>query len=107
MYSSIYTLQSSTQRLPIQALFGFTLKATKSYSVPSPQSSCVCWFLVLWPWVASLDQPEVGPSSLKCPRLEEHITMDVEEDTISLGDEEDRPFVYEDSLIASLTMLMR
>ena len=33
--------------------------------------------------------------------------MDVEEDTISLGDEEDRPFVYEDSLIASLTMLMR
>ena len=44
----------------------------------------------------SLDQPEAGPSSLKCPCLEEHITMDVEEDTVSLGDEEDRPFVYED-----------
>ena len=26
MYSSIYSLQSSTQRLPIQALFGFMLK---------------------------------------------------------------------------------
>ena len=45
---------------------------------------------------ANLDQPEAGPSSLKCPRLEEHITMDVEEDTISLGDEEERPFIYED-----------
>ncbi|KIM50028.1 hypothetical protein SCLCIDRAFT_45195, partial [Scleroderma citrinum Foug A] len=45
---------------------------------------------------ASLDQPEAGPSSLKHPRLEERITMDVEEDTVSLGDEEERPFVYED-----------
>ncbi|KIM68764.1 hypothetical protein SCLCIDRAFT_51297, partial [Scleroderma citrinum Foug A] len=45
---------------------------------------------------ASLDQPEAGPSSLKRPRLEERITMDVEEDTISLGDEEEQPFVYED-----------
>ena len=44
----------------------------------------------------SLDQPEAGPSSLKRPRLEERIAMDVEEDTISLGDEEERPFVYED-----------
>ena len=38
---------------------------------------------------ASLDQPEASPSSLKRPRLEECITMDVEEDTISLGDEEE------------------
>ena len=45
---------------------------------------------------ANLDQPEAGPSSLKHPRLEEHITMDVEEDTVSLGDEEDCPFIYED-----------
>ncbi|KIM59574.1 hypothetical protein SCLCIDRAFT_125997 [Scleroderma citrinum Foug A] len=45
---------------------------------------------------ASLDQPPAGPSSLKCPRLEERIAMDVEEDTVSLGDEEDQPFVYED-----------
>ena len=44
----------------------------------------------------SLDQPEAGPSSLKHPRLEEHIAMDVEEDTISLGDEEEQPFVYKD-----------
>ena len=38
---------------------------------------------------ASQDQPEAGPLSLKRPRLEEHITMDVDEDTISLGDEEE------------------
>ena len=38
---------------------------------------------------ASLDQPEAGPSSLKRPWLEERIAMDVEEDTISLGDEEE------------------
>ena len=44
---------------------------------------------------ATLDQPEAGPLSLKCPCLEECITMDAEEDTISLGDEE-QPFVYED-----------
>ena len=37
---------------------------------------------------ASLDQPEAGPSSLKRPRLEERIAMDVE-DTVSLGDEEE------------------
>ncbi|KIM64461.1 hypothetical protein SCLCIDRAFT_1167264, partial [Scleroderma citrinum Foug A] len=43
---------------------------------------------------ASLDQPEAGPSSLKCPCLEERIAMDVEEDTVSLGDEEE-PYVYE------------
>ena len=36
---------------------------------------------------ASLDQPKASPSSLKCPRLEEHITM-YEEDAISLGDDE-------------------
>ncbi|KIM60168.1 hypothetical protein SCLCIDRAFT_67111, partial [Scleroderma citrinum Foug A] len=44
----------------------------------------------------NLDQPEASPSSLKRPRLEEHITMDVEEDTISLRDEEEQPFIYED-----------
>ena len=44
----------------------------------------------------NLDQPEAGPSSLKRPRLEERIAMDVKEDTVSLGDEEDCPFIYED-----------
>ena len=39
---------------------------------------------------ANLDKPEASPSSLKCPHLKECITMDVEEDTISLGDKEDR-----------------
>ncbi|KIM58794.1 hypothetical protein SCLCIDRAFT_37680, partial [Scleroderma citrinum Foug A] len=43
---------------------------------------------------ASLDQPKAGPSSLKCPRLKERIAMDVEEDTVSLGDKEE-PYVYE------------
>ena len=40
----------------------------------------------------TLDKPEAGPSSLKCPRLKEHISMDVEE--VSLGDDEE-PYVYE------------
>ncbi|KIM62386.1 hypothetical protein SCLCIDRAFT_38235, partial [Scleroderma citrinum Foug A] len=44
----------------------------------------------------SLDQPEAGRSSLKHPRLKECITMDVDEDTISLGDEKEQPFIYED-----------
>jgi len=41
---------------------------------------------------ANLDQPEASPSSLKHPRLEEHITM-YEEDAISLGDDE--PIAHE------------
>jgi len=41
---------------------------------------------------ANLDQPEAGPSSLKRPCLEEHITM-YEEDAISLGDDE--PIAHE------------
>ena len=41
---------------------------------------------------ASHDQPEPGPSSLgKRPCLEEHLTT-VEEDTVSLGDDDDDPF---------------
>ena len=40
----------------------------------------------------NLDQPEAGPSSLKHPRLEEHIMM-YEEDAISLGDDE--PIAHE------------
>ena len=41
---------------------------------------------------ASHDQPEPGPSSLgKRPRLEERLTT-VEEDTVSLGDDDDDPF---------------
>ena len=40
MYSSIYRVQSSTRRLPIRALFGFTLKLVESYlSFPS-ESLC-------------------------------------------------------------------
>ena len=52
--------------------------------------------LVILTASTNLDQPEASPSSLKHPCLEEHIAMDVEEDMISLGDEEECPFVYED-----------
>ena len=45
MYSSIYSVQSSTQRLPIRALFGFMLKLVESY-LPSPLRISVWWFLL-------------------------------------------------------------
>ena len=54
MYSSIYRVQSSTRRLPIQALLGFTLKLVKSYFSPPPQSLCVVVCPWYPPWVASL-----------------------------------------------------
>ena len=44
MYSSIYRVQSSTRRLPIRALFGFTLKLVESYL--SPPQSPVWWFVL-------------------------------------------------------------
>ena len=41
MYSSIYRVQSTTRRLPIRALFVFTLKLVKSYlSLPLRASVC-------------------------------------------------------------------
>ena len=48
----VYSVQSSTRRLPIRALFGFTLKLVKSYlSFPSEPCVVVCpWYQ---PWVAS------------------------------------------------------
>ena len=54
MYSSIYRVQSSTRRLPIRALFGFTLKLVESYLSPSPQSLCVVVCPWCQPWVASI-----------------------------------------------------
>ena len=53
MYSSIYRVQSSTRRLPIQALLWFTLKLVESYLSPSPQSLCVVVCPWCQPWVAS------------------------------------------------------
>ena len=53
MYSSIYRVQSSTRRLSIRALFGFTLKLVESYPSPSPQSLCVVVCPWCQPWVAS------------------------------------------------------
>jgi len=58
---------------------------------PSCQTICTLDHIVLMA-SASLDQPKAGPSSLKHPRLEEHITM-YEEDAISLGDDE--PITHE------------
>ena len=53
MYPSIYRVQSSTRRLPIRALFGFTLKLVESYSSLSPQSLRVVVCPWCQPWVAS------------------------------------------------------
>ena len=64
MYSSIYRVQSSTRRLPIRALFGFTLKLVKSYPSPSSQSLCVVVCPRCQPWVASL---ELESNHLTCP----------------------------------------
>ena len=46
MYSSIYRVQSSTRRLPIRALFGFTLKQVESYSLPLSSERPVWWFVL-------------------------------------------------------------
>ena len=46
MYSSIYRVQSSTRRLPIRALFGFTLKLVESYFLPLSSESLVWWFVL-------------------------------------------------------------
>ena len=64
MYCSIYSLQSSTQRLPIRALFGFMLKSVESYPSLSPQSLCVVVCPWCLPWVASL---ELESNHLTCP----------------------------------------
>ena len=45
MYSSIYRVQSSTRRLPIRALFGFTLKLVESY-LSLPLRASVWWFVL-------------------------------------------------------------
>ena len=52
MYSSIYRVQSSTRRLPIWALFGFTLKQS-SPIFPFLSESLVWWFVLGSPWVTS------------------------------------------------------
>ena len=60
MYHNIYRVQSSTQRLPIWALFGFTLKLVEFYSPPFPlRVSCV----MVCPWVI-LGSPHHYPSFL-------------------------------------------
>ena len=51
----VYSVQSSTRRLPIRALFGFTLKLVKSYLPLSPQSLCVVVHPWCLPWVTSLE----------------------------------------------------
>ena len=40
---------------------------------------------------STMEEPEPGPS-IKCPRLEERLTSVYDEDTISLGDDDDDPF---------------
>ena len=72
MYSSIYRVQSSTRRLPIRALFGFTLKLVKSHFSPSPQSLCVVVCPWYPPWVTSLELESnhlTRPSHMRSPSL--------------------------------------
>ena len=57
MYSSIYRVQSSTRRLPIRALFGFTLKLVESYLSFSSES--LCGGLSLVPTLGRLTVPQV------------------------------------------------
>ena len=64
MYSGIYRVQSSTRRLPIRALFGFTLKPVESYPLPSPQSLCVVVCPWCQPWVASPDNQKLNDPHL-------------------------------------------
>ena len=64
MYSSIYRVQSSTRKLPIQALFGFTLKLVESYLSPSPQSLCVVVCPWCQPWVASNSTSSISSTTI-------------------------------------------
>ena len=78
--------------------FNNTIKAFDLVHRLGVEPSCqTIWTLdqVITTTSANLNRPKAGPSSLKCPCLEEHISMDAEKDTISLGDEE-QPFVYKD-----------
>ena len=38
---------------PFKLSLGLRSKLLSPTPSPSPQSLCVCWFLVFWPWVAS------------------------------------------------------
>src|SRR4029434_7560891 len=79
MYSSIYRVQSSTRRLPIRALFGFTLKLVESYPSPSPQSLCVVVCPWCQPWVASLElesKTSTCPSHTRSPSLIRKLCLD-------------------------------
>ena len=82
-YSSIYSLQSSTQRLPIRALFGFMLKLVESYSSLSSQS-LMCGGLSL---VLHLGSPHVGDLQkgeqyvyLKVPGTHAHVLLGFEQE---------------------------
>ena len=69
MYSSIYRVQSSTRRLPIRALFGFTLKLVESYlSFPSES---LCGGLSLVPTLGRLKVPVLPVN----PRIQTHYGM--------------------------------
>ena len=45
---------------PFELSLGLRSKLPSPTPFPSPQSSCVCWSLVLWPWVASVVVMAVG-----------------------------------------------
>ena len=95
MYSSIYRVQSSTRRLPIQALFGFTLKLVESYFSPSPQSLSVVVCPWYPPWVASLELESnhlTRPSHTRSPSLIRKLYPDSRVKELSFT-----PFTFVDS----------
>ena len=50
----VYILYNPAPRgSPFELSLGLRSKLPSPTLSPSSQSSCVCWFLVLWPWVAS------------------------------------------------------
>ena len=57
---------------PFELTLGLCSKLPSPTPSPSSQSSCVCWFLVLWPWVTSLElksKPSTCPSHTRSSSL--------------------------------------
>ena len=64
---------------PFELSLGLRSKLPSPTLSPSSQSSCVCWFLVLWPWVASLElesKPSTCPSHTCSPSLIRKLYLD-------------------------------
>ena len=69
----VYVLCNPAPRgSPFKLSLGLRSKLLSPILSPSPQSLHVCWFLVLWPWVASLElesKPSTCPSHMRLSSL--------------------------------------